>query len=64
MALSFDDAFHVMVVAALVGAVMGVLPQRNRAAHAATAPEAQASHSKTAQQRAASQGEPAAPPKS
>jgi len=39
MALSFDDTFRVMVVAALAGATIGLLLRRNRAAQAATALE-------------------------
>jgi len=39
MALSFDDTFRVMVVAAIIGAALGLLLRRNHAAQAATAPE-------------------------
>jgi len=35
MALGFDDTFHVMIVAAIVGAVLGLLLRRNFAAQAA-----------------------------
>ncbi len=40
MALSFDDTFRVMVVAAVVGAVIGLALRRNHAAQAAVEPEA------------------------
>ncbi len=39
MALSFDDTFGVMVVAALIGAALGLLLRRNHAAQAATEPQ-------------------------
>jgi len=38
MALSFDDTFRVMVVAAAVGAVIGLALRRNHAAQAAAEP--------------------------
>ncbi len=40
MALGFDDTFHVMIVAAVAGAVLGLLLRRNYAAQAAIQPEA------------------------
>jgi len=40
MALGFDDTFHVMIVAAIAGAVLGILLRRNHAAQAAVQPEA------------------------
>jgi len=39
MALSFDDTFHVMIVAAISGAVLGLLLRRNYAAQVAVQPE-------------------------
>ena len=39
MALGFDDTFHVMIGAALVGAVLGLLLRRNYAAQAPVQPE-------------------------
>ena len=40
MALAFDDTFHVMVGAAIIGAVLGLLLRRNLAAQAALDPSA------------------------
>ncbi len=42
MALAFDDTFRVMVVAAVVGAVIGLALRRNHAAQAAAEPMAAA----------------------
>jgi len=39
MALSFDDTFHVITVAAIVGAALGLLLRRNHAAQAAIVPQ-------------------------
>jgi hypothetical protein len=39
MALAFDDTFRVMVVAAIVGAVIGLALRRNYAAQAAVETE-------------------------
>ena len=39
MALSFDDTFGVMVIAAVIGAALGLLLRRNHAAQAATEPQ-------------------------
>ena len=40
MALGFDDTFHVMIGAAIVGAALGLLLRRNHAAQAAVQPDA------------------------